>query len=263
MLRATCAFEENVVILLLSLRHSVPWQDTTSVTPCTLQTLWIIDVLWGRTSARGAPHITDLSGELNFWCMQKGSFWEMNRKTSPHKVLNLRQPVFIEFRSCHWVTFARLERECFIRDQRLRGCLSPYFWRTWTPTGTFSAGGPLTLSWAGSLLPTSSCTQISALFYLRLIFYPAAPFPKIHRNIQSQRFIPLCRFGRSCPACSAVTRMGSEGSTHSGIGTPCDSMSCASLGKQTTKSGTAWNKMQLSIAVVLQRNYDSEDEAII
>lgn len=156
MLRATCAFEENVVILLLSLRHSVPWQDTTSVTPCTLQTLWIIDVLWGRTSARGAPHITDLSGELNFWCMQKGSFWEMSRKTSPHKALNLRQPVFIEFRSCHWVTFAWLERECFIRDQRLRGCLSPYFWWTWPPTGSFSAAGPLTLSWVGSLLPTSS-----------------------------------------------------------------------------------------------------------
>lgn len=129
MLRATCVMEENVVILLF-ISHSLPHWDGTSVSPCTLQTLWIIDVIWDWIYATSAPHINDTHLARKV-LMQKSSVWG----TSPHKALNLRHPGF-GFISCClviilWLITNGRPRGCPLRSAFI--CLRPIF----CPTAPF------------------------------------------------------------------------------------------------------------------------------
>lgn len=138
-------------------------------------------------------------------------------------------------------------------------CLSLHFWQT-------NSYCKFLCSWA-PLFPGQCLCCLRAAFwncYLSLFetyFFPICTFPKTHRNTQSQRSVPLCLEGVT--QCVQQSPGRAVKDAHTGVGTRCDSMSCTSLGKQTTRSGTAWNKIHLSIAVVLQRNNNSKGEAII
>lgn len=247
----------------LSQRHSVPRQDMTSVTPCTLQTLWIIDVLWGRTSARGAPHITDLSGKLNFWCRRALSErWTEKQAHTKHwtwgSLFSLNSDLTAEWFLYGWSVSASLEMRdwgvvfCVLTSDKhkillevflqLSHCLPPGQGLCCLRAAVFK------------LLPF----PVGDLFFAQLP--PFLKFTGTYGLIDEYLSAGLVGVAQMC---SAVTRMGSEGHALSGVGTRCDSTSCASLGKQTAKSGAARNKIQLSIAAILQQNDESKDEAII
>lgn len=131
----------------------------------------------------------------------------MNRKTSPYKAVNPRQPVSIEFRSCGW----------FLYDWRVSASLeirfwwSVYFWQTNSCWKFLCSWAPL--SPGQCLCCLRAAYSNCCLSLIETHFFPRCTFPRIHRNTQSQRWVPVCRLGRSCPVYSAATRMGSEGCT--------------------------------------------------
>lgn len=120
MLGATCALEENVVILLLSV----------SETFCASEGHDFCNSLHSANAVNNRCALTQnfcqgcsshhwLVWQAEF-LVQKGSVWEMNRKTSPHKALNLRAPVFIEFGSCRWFLYGwSMSASLEIRDWRV------------------------------------------------------------------------------------------------------------------------------------------------
>lgn len=140
-------------------------------------------------------------------------------------------------------------------------CLSLYFWQT-NSYWMFLYSCTLSLSWAVSLLSKSSLLKLRLLPAWDLFFSPAAPFLEFtgtHGLRDWYWFAGLV----GAAQCVQQSPGWAVKDAHTGVGTQCNSKSGTSLGKQTTRLGTAWNKIHLSIAVVLQRNYNSKDQAII
>lgn len=178
MLRATCFLEQKFVILLLPVYQTFAAlaghnfsKSLHPANPVNIGCARRLNFCQGWSSL----HWRVWQAEV---LVQKGCVWKMNRKTSPRKALNIRQPGF-GFLSCRWVIFLRL-----IREQRLRGCPLSSDKHELLLEGFLQLGHGLP-----PLLSKSDCPQAAAFPCLKPTFCLAVPFPKAHRNMESLRVI--------------------------------------------------------------------------
>lgn len=94
------------------------------------------------------------------------------------------------------------------------------------------------------VIPLDPPSPVWDLFFAQLLL-----FYNSHK-MDTSRLVDSCRCGRNCPEVAGMSTKGCVQQWHS---------HCTYTVKQTGASRTVWNKIQLSIAAVQQRNDESMD----